>query len=244
MPSGATPHPERGSGPADPPAAARLPPERQEPRLPQDLAAAQRCPAGPPPTRSGAAAQRTHRRPPGCPRSARNPGCPRTWRRRSGAQRGHPPPGAGQRPSGPTGGRPAAPGAPGTPAAPGPGGGAAVPSGATPHPERGSGPADPPAAALLPPERQEPRLPLDLAVVQCPCCPWNAQTPGWWHCCARPCTLHSKSNLSTSPCFLHYSPTCQPPLPSPWDGGGYVFPMLRVPALTPGFGNESNTQLG
>lgn len=135
-------------------------------------------------------------------------------------------------------------GAPGTPAAPGPGGGAAVPSGATPHPERGSGPADPPAAALLPPERQEPRLPLDLAVVQCPCCPWNAQTPGWWHCCARPCTLHSKSNLSTSPCFLHYSPTCQPPLPSPWDGGGYVFPMLRVPALTPGFGNESNTQLG
>ena len=40
--------------------------------------------------------------------SARNPGCPRTWRRRSGAQRGHPPPGAGQRPSGPTGGRPAA----------------------------------------------------------------------------------------------------------------------------------------
>ena len=135
--------------------------ERQEPRLPQDLAAAQRCPAGPPPTRSGAAAQRTHRRPPCCP-----------------------------------------------------------------------------------PERQEPRLPLDLAVVQCPCCPWNAQTPGWWHCCARPCTLHSKSNLSTSPCFLHYSPTCQPPLPSPWDGGGYVFPMLRVPALTPGFGNESNTQLG
>lgn len=135
-------------------------------------------------------------------------------------------------------------GAPGTPAAPGPGGGAAVPSGATPHPERGSGPADPPAAARLPPERQEPRLPLDLAVVQCPCCPWNAQTPGWWHCCARPCTLHSKSNLSTSPCFLHYSPTCQPPLPSPWDGGGYVFPMLRVPALTPGFGNESNTQLG
>lgn len=109
---------------------------------------------------------------------------------------------------------------------------------------RGSGPADPPAAARLPPERQEPRLPLDLAVVQCPCCPWNAQTPGWWHCCARPCTLHSKSNLSTSPCFLHYSPTCQPPLPSPWDGGGYVFPMLRVPALTPGFGNESNTQLG
>ena len=151
---------------------------------------------------------------------------------------------AGQRPSGPTGGRPAAPGAPGTPAAPGPGGGAAVPSGATPHPERGSGPADPPATAWLPPERQEPRLPLDLAVVQCPCCPWNAQTPGWWHCCARPCTLHSKSNLSTSPCFLHYSPTCQPPLPSPWDGGGYVFPMLRVPALTPGFGNESNTQLG
>lgn len=135
-------------------------------------------------------------------------------------------------------------GAPGTPAAPGPGGGAAVPSGATPHPERGSGPADPPAPAWLPRERQEPRLPLDLAVVQCPCCPWNAQTPGWWHCCARPCTLHSKSNLSTSPCFLHYSPTCQPPLPSPWDGGGYVFPMLRVPALTPGFGNESNTQLG
>lgn len=134
--------------------------------------------------------------------------------------------------------------APGTPAAPGPGGGAAVPSGATPHPERGSGPADPPAAARLPPEQQEPRLPQDLAVVQCPCCPWNAQTPGWWHCCARPCTLHSKSNLSTSPCFLHYSPTCQPPLPSPWDGGGYVFPMLRVPALTPGFGNESNTQLG
>lgn len=42
-------------------------------------------------------------------------------------------------------------GAPGTPAAPGPGGGAAVPSGATPHPERGSGPADPPAAAWLPP---------------------------------------------------------------------------------------------
>lgn len=41
--------------------------------------------------------------------SARNPGCPRTWRRRSGAQRGHPPPGAGQRPSGPTGGRLAAP---------------------------------------------------------------------------------------------------------------------------------------
>lgn len=56
--------------------------------------------------------------------SARNPGCPGTWRRRSGAQRGHPPPGAGQRPSGPTGGRPAAPGAPGTPAAPGPGGSA------------------------------------------------------------------------------------------------------------------------
>ena len=135
-------------------------------------------------------------------------------------------------------------GAPGTPAAPGPGGGAAVPSGATPHPERGSGPADPPAGARLPPERQEPRLPQDLAVVQCPCCPWNAQTPGWWHCCARPCTLHSKSNLSTSPCFLHYSPTCQPPQPSPWDGGGYVFPMLRVPALTPGFGNQSNTQLG